>query len=65
MLAAAFTFFFVPYIVEYAVNGLGEHDVDFAYCFVASSLALLKIILNYTGPLEPQVFLMEIKKLIL
>ena len=30
MLIAAFAFFFVPYIVEYAVNGLGEHDVDFA-----------------------------------
>lgn len=42
MLAAAFTFFFVPYIVEYAVNGLGEHDVDFAYCFVEAELDNIK-----------------------
>ena len=42
MLAAAFIFFFVPYIVEYAVNGLGEHDVDFAYCFVEAELDNIK-----------------------
>lgn len=42
MLAAAFTFFFVPYIVEYAVNGLGEHNVDLAYCFVEAELDNIK-----------------------
>lgn len=42
MLIAAFAFFFVPYIVEYAVNGLGEHDVDFANCFVEAELDNIK-----------------------
>ena len=42
MLAAAFIFFFVPYIVEYAVNGLGENDVDFAYCFLEAELDNIK-----------------------
>lgn len=42
MLAAAFMFFFVPYIVEYAINGLGEKDVDFAYCFVEAELENIK-----------------------
>ena len=42
MLAAAFIFFFVPVIVEYAINGLGENDVDFASCFVEAELDNIK-----------------------
>ena len=42
MLAAAFTFFFVPYIVEYAVNGLAEHNINFAYCFAEAELDNIK-----------------------
>lgn len=38
MLAAAFLFFFVPTIVEFAVNGLAEQNIDFAYCFVEADL---------------------------
>ena len=38
MLTVAFLFFFVPTIVEFAVNGLAEQNVDLAYCFVEAEV---------------------------
>lgn len=38
MLLTACFFFFIPTIVEFAVNNLAEQEVDMAYCFVEATL---------------------------
>ncbi len=42
MLIAAFTFFFIPVLVKFAVSGLANQDMDLAMCFVDANLENIK-----------------------